>query len=136
MRTAKQYILVDPNDCDPPHSLDLTPGHRDDIKVTWLTEAFAKDGFSKKHSALVGYPLNGRIQLLSGTHRLEAAKRAGIRIPVKMQLRSIVEATWGTDGWLELIKDIPVEDLEEAEVKEGGEAPGLDERVDLSRDIY
>lgn len=135
MRLARQYVLVAPEDCDPPHGLDLTPGGRDDTKVQWLMEMFARDGFSMKHSALVGYPLNGRIQLLSGTHRHEAAKRAHIRLPVRMHLRSVVEAAWGTEAWAALIEDVPVEDLELMEVKEGGEPPGLDERVDLTRDM-
>jgi len=132
-RLAKQYLLLSPEDCDPPHKLDLTPGSRDSIKVEWLTESFTKKGFSMKHSALVGYPLNGRVQLLSGTHRHEAAIRAHIRLPVKMVLRSLVEAYWGTDNWAELIKDIPVEELELAPVRDTA-PPGIDERVDLERD--
>jgi len=131
-RFARQYVLLSPEDCDPPHKLDLSPGSRDSIKVDWLTEAFTKEGFSKQHSCLVGYPLNGRVQLLSGTHRHEAAKRAHIRLPVKMVLRSLVEAYWGTDNWADLIKDIPVEELELAIVRDTV-PPGIDERVNLER---
>lgn len=131
-RLARQYTLLDPSDCDPPHGLDLTNGSRDSQKVGELEEAFRKNGFDKTKSALVGYPLNGRVQLASGTHRHEAARRAGILLPVNMQLRSIIEAAWGTPAWMEVIKDISVQDLELAPVKEGGEPPGLNERVDLS----
>lgn len=130
-RLARHYILVDPTDCDPPHPLDLTVGSRDSLKVDRLTEAFVKDGFDPRMPALVGYPLNGRIQLLSGTHRHEAAKRATILLPVTMKLRSVVEATWGTPAWDALIEDIPVQDLELAPVQVPTPAPGLDERVDL-----
>lgn len=130
-RLARHYILVDPTDCDPPHPLDLTVGSRDSLKVERLTEAFVKDGFDPRMPALVGYPLNGRIQLLSGTYRHEAAKRAGIMLPVTMKLRSIVEAAWGTPKLDQLIADIPVEDLELAPVQRPVLAPGLDERVDL-----
>lgn len=58
---TRQYILLDPEDCDPdpPHGLDLTPGSRDSIKVDWLVEAFARDGFDPDEPALVGYPING-----------------------------------------------------------------------------
>lgn len=133
MRYARSFIWVDPDDCDPPHGLDLEPGSRDSIKVEWLTEAFSKNGFDRKMPALVGYPLNGRIQLASGTHRHTAAKRAGIQLPVKMTLRSDVEAMWGTPAWEKFIEDISVENLESVLVKEGGQPPpGLDERVDLS----
>lgn len=133
-RYARQYILLHPDDCNPPHGLDLAPGSRDTLKVEALTEAFARDGFDPKMPALVGYPLNGRIQLASGTHRHEAAKRAGIRLPVTIKLRSVVEAAWGTPAWQALIQDIAVESLERAEVSEYRDVPGLDERVDLSRD--
>lgn len=135
-RYARQYILVHPDDCDPPHGLDLTAGSRDSLKVERLTEAFLKSGFDPNEPALVGYPLNGRIQLLSGTHRHEAAKRANILLPVKMVLRSIVEASWGMPGWLEkLIVDVPVKDLECALVPPASPPPGLDERVDLTKDL-
>lgn len=134
MRFAKQYILVNPSDCDPPHGLDLSPGSRDSIKVEFLTKCFASAGFDPNEPALVGYPREGRIQLLSGTHRHEAAKRAGIQLPVTIKLRSVVEAAWGTPLWDELIKDIPVKDLEYYPITDSV-PPGLDERVDLSRDI-
>lgn len=119
-----------PDDCDPPHGLNLSPGSRDSIKVAWLTEAFERNGFDKKYPALVGYPLEGRVQLLSGTHRHTAAKRAGILLPVTMFLRRYVEAYWGTDNWIRVLEDIAVEDLE---TMEGVETlvPGLSERVTL-----
>lgn len=135
-RYARQYVLMHPEDLIAPHGLDLTPGSRDTQKVERLTEMFARDGFDKTKAALIGYPSgDGRIQLASGTHRLEAAKRAGIRLPVHITLRSVVEAIWGTDQWIDFLKDKSVEQLEWAPVKEGGEAPALADRVDLSRDM-
>lgn len=127
MRTAKQYLWVDPSDCIPPHGLDLTPGGRDLKKVEDLQEMFIQYGFDPEKSCLVGYPLDGKIQLLSGTHRHEAAKRANKQIPVTLFLRSYVEAYWGTDKWPELIKDIPVLSLEEWPVEEDI-PPSLEER--------
>ena len=134
-RFARQYLLLHPDDCIPPHGLDLTDGSRDSLKVEYLEDHFRREGFDKTKSALVGYPCDGMVQLLSGTHRHEAAKRAGILLPVTLELRSVVEAKWGTPAWDELIKDIAVQDLEYSEVKENIPAPGLDERVNLSRDI-
>lgn len=55
-RLARQYVLLHPDDCDPPHGLDLEPGSRDSLKVEGLTEAFARDGFDPTMPALVGYP--------------------------------------------------------------------------------
>jgi len=135
MRFAKHYILADPSDCDPPHGLDLSPGSRDSIKVERLAQCFQEQGFDPNEPALVGYPRDGRIQLLSGTHRHEAAKRAGIQLPITLKLRSVVEAAWGTEAWDELIKDIPVLELEYFPIKEDVPPPGLDERVDLSSDM-
>ena len=61
----------------------------------------------------MGYPNNGRVQLLSGTHRHEAAKRTGIRLPIMLWLRSSVEKCWGElEHWLKLMRDIPVAELE------------------------
>jgi hypothetical protein len=56
-------------------------------------------------------------------------------LPVVISLRSVVEAKWGTPAWDDLIKDAAVQDLECVEIKEGIPAPGLDERVNLLRDI-
>lgn len=105
-------VWVDPHDCDPPHGLDLTTA-RDADKVNMLMEAFAVRGFDKAHAALVGYPRDGRIQLLSGTHRHEAARRVGIKLPVTLWLQSTIEDGWGTlDDWQRIMKDIPVAILE------------------------
>lgn len=84
LRSSRQYLLLDPSDCDAPHGLDLDPGSRDSLKVENLAAAFVTSGFDSDKPALVGYPLGGRVQLLTGTHRLEAAKRAGIMLPVTL----------------------------------------------------
>jgi len=131
LRYARQYILLDPSDCDPPHSLDLSLGSRDSQKVELLAEAFAAHGFDPSMPALVGYPKDGRVQLLSGTHRHEAARRAEIPLPVTLYLRSYVEAAWGTPGWERLIADIPVKELTRIGVVDDV-APALAERIDLS----
>lgn len=114
MRKVKSVIWVSPNDCIPPHGLDMQSS-RDYNKVDMLTEEFKKNGFDLNMPALVGYPLNGKIQLLSGTHRLLAAANAGIKIPVAMWLRSYVERLWGTESWVTLIEDMPVTKLLELE---------------------
>lgn len=132
-RRARHYVLLHPDDCLPPHGLDLSPGGRDALKVEALTEAFTTAGFDPAMPALVGYPLEGRVQLLSGTHRHVAASRAGILLPCTLLLRSVVQAAWGTPAWDTLIEDIPVRDLELAAVQDPVPPPGIDEQVDLSR---
>lgn len=110
IKINKVLVWVDPSDCDPPHGLDMQSKH-DHTKVAMLTEVFQATGFDRNCAALVGYPLNGRIQLLSGTHRHLAAVQAGIQLPVTLWLRSYVEAMWGTEHWDGLIEDISVNDL-------------------------
>lgn len=102
---------VDADDCYPPHGLDLTTAH-DAEKVNMLMEAFATEGFDKSKPALVGYPFDGKVQLLSGTHRHEAARRVGIQLPVTLWLQSSIEDAWGLPTWVRVVKDIPVEELE------------------------
>lgn len=46
-------------------------------------------------------------------------------------MRSDVEAAWGTPDWARLIADVPVVELEAAEVRQTPPA-GLAERVDLA----
>lgn len=105
-----RLIWIKPTDCDPPHGLDLQWKHDSD-KVADLERQFRQEGFSLQKPALVGYPKDGRIQLLSGTHRHLAAICADIMLPVTMWLRSYVEAAWGTEHWDDIIRDIPVSDL-------------------------
>ncbi len=135
-RYARRYVLLHPTDCDPPHGLDMSPGGRDDLKVRRLEQSFAESGFDPDEPALIGYPLNGRIQLLSGTHRHSAALRANIMLPVVLTLSSVVQAAWSTPDWEHVIADVPVKNLELVEVEAVSLPPGIDERVDLSRDLY
>ena len=116
-RIVSNILWVDPEDCDPPHDLDMESEH-DRKKVEDLIVAFQENGFDESKPALVGYAINGQIQLLSGTHRHCAAYTAGIKIPVRIFLRSDVDDKWGTDEWQSLIEDVPVKDLLEIEAQE------------------
>ncbi len=99
-------------DCDPPHGLDMHWAHDAD-KVNMLAEAFITKGFDMAAPALIGYPLNGKIQLLSGTHRHRAALLTNTKLPVMLWLRSDVETAWGNlDKWIKVIEDISVSVLE------------------------
>ena len=113
MRIVRTVVWVEATDCDPPHGLDLRRP-RDANKVNWLAEMFCAEGFDVRCSALIGYPSgDGRIQLLSGTHRHRAAILTGQKLPVTMWLRSDIERTWGDlEEWRRVMEDISVEDLE------------------------
>ncbi len=122
MRTARQFVWVHPDDCEPPHGLNMNDP-RDYEKVNYLRECFLEKGFDLDQPALIGYPLNGKIQLLSGTHRHLAAKQAGILLPVSLWLRSDIERMWGTMGWEKAIEDISVRDLRDRLLSEGESIP-------------
>lgn len=99
-------------DCDPPHGLDLTTNHDAD-KVADLVKQFEEDGFDRAKPALVGYVKDGRVQLLSGTHRHMAAEVVGIELPVVLWLGSDIDEAWGDlMSWRKVIEDIPVAILE------------------------
>jgi hypothetical protein len=131
-RYVRTYTLLHPLDCEPPHGLVLAPGSRDELKVARLAAAFSLEGFNSWEPALVGYPLGARVQLLTGTHRREAALRSGILLPVSLWLRSYVEAAWGTDKWATIIEDVPVCQLERVLVSAPSRPPALEDRVVLS----
>ena len=106
-------VWVHHSDCDPPHGLDMESEH-DRVKVAGLLAQFVQSGFDKRFPALIGYPDgNGRIQLLSGTHRHKAAEVLDtMMLPVTLWLRSDVESSWGLEDWLKVMKDVPVQELE------------------------
>lgn len=122
VRVANKFIWLSAEDCDPPHGLDMD-SPRDFNKVRDLATAFAEEGFDLDMPVLIGYPLNGRIQLLTGTHRHRAAEWTNTKLPVSLRLRSDVERLWGTGEWNELIKDTPVKELMNVVVEDGARIP-------------
>ena len=93
----KQWIH--PSRLIPPH--DVTHQNR----VEGLAASMEADGW--RGEDLIGYQWSDhRIQLLSGSHRLEAAKLAGLlRIPVVIYTHGQVWAAWGdTEKWQQLMK--------------------------------
>ncbi len=128
--THKTQVLVwvNPQDCIAPHGLDMD-ADRDANKVAHLRQQFEENGFDTNYPALVGYPLNDKIQLLSGTHRHMAARQANILLPVTLWLRSDIERMWGTELWDKAIQDIPVKDLEHHAIEEGFKIPPYDQEL-------
>ena len=91
-----------PSSCFPPHRVT----HPD--KAAELEAAFRDAGWDLRRPVLVGYPVpgEGRIQLLSGSHRWAAAERAGIQIPVRIVPYSRVRSSWGClVRWLHLMRE-------------------------------
>jgi hypothetical protein len=88
------YKLLRPVDCIAPHDIDLRSGSSSLRKTEKLAAAFRKKGFNPNAPALVGYPLKNKIQLLDGTHRLEAARRSGILLPVIVKTRKAMKTAY------------------------------------------
>jgi hypothetical protein len=79
--------------CDPPHRVARPE------QVVELANAFARAGWGRGEPALVGYPLEGRVQLLSGSHRYAAAKMAHLDfLPVAFWSLHAIEKAFG-DLW-------------------------------------
>lgn len=90
---------VIPELCIPPHRVS----HPE--KVGYFYKQFLYKGWGKGYPKLVGYPWQGRIQLLSGSHRWAAALRARMPIPVAVVPYEQVEEAWGNlELWQELMK--------------------------------
>jgi ParB-like chromosome segregation protein Spo0J len=88
--------LLDPKDCDPPHRVT----HPE--KLNWLISELTVKGW--KGRVLIGYKLDGRVQLISGSHRYEAAKRLSLKLPVLLYPYDYITAIYGTDEWLFLVR--------------------------------
>lgn len=87
-----------PRNCWPPHAVT----HPE--KVEQLIIQFRAAGWDLSKEALVGYVTTDgkqyRIQLLSGSHRWEAAMECGMKIPVVIVSEERIENAWGDlDMW-------------------------------------
>lgn len=89
---------VDPMLCDPPHRIT----HHD--KMCDLAYLFRIGGWDPEQPALIGYRNGERIQLVSGTHRWNAAVGVLKRIPVLM---IDAEKLWGSQEWIDFLKNPP-----------------------------
>ena len=96
--TPNTYKLCWPNECEPPHRVDRQE------QVDVLAEQFARFGWDTTKPKLVGYLYNDgddtRIQLLSGSHRWEAARQAHIQMPVVLHnYEDVLEAFGDLEKW-------------------------------------
>lgn len=91
------FYFLHPLTCDPPHRIS----HEE--KLADLADEFVTNGWSPEHPVLIGYVLDGRVQLLSGTHRHAAANYACIALPVLLRPYAEIEQAWGTEHWAEIM---------------------------------
>lgn len=57
--------------------------------------------------ALLGYPVDETIQLVSGSHRWAAAQAVGISVPVSIKSYAEVHDIWCTRAWIEWLTNPP-----------------------------
>lgn len=93
-------INVTPDGCMPPHKVSYPE------KVTKLLESFTREGWAKDEPALVGYRWeNGKVQLITGSHRWAAAAEINLAIPVELVSDKEVLDAWGDlDKWKKLLE--------------------------------
>ena len=90
---------LSPGQCLPPHRIT----HPE--KASQLCQDFLTSGWDMRQGALVGYPLEDGIQLITGSHRWAAALGAGIKVPVRVVPYSEVWASWGNlNKWFDLLR--------------------------------
>ena len=100
--------LLPINHCMPPHSVSR---HNDVID---FANEFATNGWGPGYPNLLGYPWEGKIQLLSGSHRWAAAKMAGLEsIPVLVYPYKDIEYAWGnSEHWRLLMRSGEIHEMD------------------------
>ena len=84
---------------------NCTPPHQpvDEYKVIRMMKSISTIGWKVP---LKGYWTGNEVQLLSGSHRYEAAKRLNTcAIPVQLFKEQIIKELWGTDLWIKVIQN-------------------------------
>lgn len=92
-----QWLLAE--ECDPPHAVT----HPEKLEALVLSLRNCWNG-----PALLGYKFEGRIQLISGSHRWTASQLLGERMPVFMLDYNYVQCCYGMDTWQELMNSAPI----------------------------
>lgn len=91
---------LSPSACAPPHRVARPE------QVEGLAREFRARGWDPGAPTLVGYELDGAVQLLSGSHRWAAAELAGLAlIPVVVRGLRRVQVSWGDlIAWAEVMR--------------------------------
>ena len=100
----KLVLMLSAADCCPPHAVTDPP------RLVWLKENLLRDGWVGPY--LLGYPLDGYVQLVSGSHRYEACMQLGMKFPVAVASKNTIELIWGTDEWVDMMTTPPLYEAE------------------------
>lgn len=95
-------VWLAPPDCDPPHPVTRS------AKLEALIRDLQQHGWRRGHPALLGYPLEDRVQLLTGAHRWAACVELQRLIPVDLMAHETVVLQWGDDDWITLVNSPPL----------------------------
>lgn len=92
-----------PSVCHPPRSIFRDHQYRQ------LVNEFKTNGWGVGHPMLLGYIWqDDMVQLVTGSYRWHAAIEANIPIPVDIRTYQWVNEIWGTDAWVEWVKNPPL----------------------------
>lgn len=88
------------SELDPPHAADP-------YKTAVIASALQRFGWLPSEPCVLGYPLEGRTQLLSGSHRWDACRLLDRSMPVVLKSFSEVQEAWGDiDRWAQIMAPI------------------------------
>lgn len=99
MNPTPEVSWIEPSLCDPPHKVT----HPE--KFIDLCGAFCGEGWDINEPPLLGYPIDNKIQLISGSHRWAAALEANIKIPIIVYSYDWIYEIWGSDTWLHILEN-------------------------------
>lgn len=88
-------------ECAPPHRVT------DWDKCYALRDGLKETGWRHDCPVLLGYPFEGTVQLISGSHRWAAARLLERSCPVWVLPYETVAELWGTEAWVELVAQPP-----------------------------
>ena len=94
--------MLHPSVCDAPHR------ETDPDRTIMLMESLDRSGWRHDRPVLLGYRLDNRVQLISGTHRHIAAWRLDKLLPVILIPKDTIDALYGTDAWVTMMQNPPL----------------------------
>lgn len=103
MSVDKAVVWIETWRCDPPHRI-THPEKYDELRSEFIAR-----GWGDGCPALLGYSLDGRVQLVSGSQRWAAAHDAGLKqIPVVVVSYDDAREFWGSDQWIAWVQKPPM----------------------------
>ena len=96
-----KFKWLDISECTPPHRIT----HESHLEI--LINSL-KNGWDLNCPVLIGYELDGLVQLISGSHRYEACRYNKLKLPVIIYEYNYIESIFGSNLWIDLVSNPPL----------------------------